>query len=679
MTFRALAVSLLFVSFAAFAQSTTPPAKAEARTYTPADFAQFAPRTALDMLNRVPGFSIKQEDQARGLGEATGNVVINGQRLSGKSNDVVTELGRIPAANVERIEIVDGATLNIPGLSGQVANVIVKSTGITGQWEYRPEFRSYYTDPLFTRFSVSMSGTQGPVQYTLGVDNRGNRSGAGGPTWIFDPNRSLMETRDEQWRGNYDQPRASARFVLDHGTSKGNLNLSYGRIFFDYLEDDDRTSVAGAARHRIVTEDQHGDNYEIGGDYELDLGRGRLKFIGLGRGNKYPDSVTVVTDFTDASPSIGNRFDQVGTERELIGRSEYRWKANGGEWQISAEGAFNSLDNTSRLFELRPDGSFEELAFAGGTAKVKEDRYQMIGSYGRSLTSTLTMKLSAGGEYSQLSQVGGGGTTRQFYRPKGELSAAWKASPKTDINVKLARRVGQLNFFDFLASVNLQDENKRAGNPDLVPEQTWELTVEGVRNLGTLGSTTLKLYGRKIDDIIDYIPIGATGESPGNIDQATVYGIESHSTLNLDGIGWRGARVDLGGWYQDSQVKDPLTGEERPISNTLLRAGSVGIRHDVPKTDWAWGLSASYELDAKNYRLTEVGRFWEGPTWGSLYVENKNVRGLTVRASMNNLFLADSMWDRTVFAGRRTDAVLFEQHMHRQIGPIWSFQVRGKF
>src|SRR5947208_17091773 len=114
MTLPALALSLLFVSLAAVAQSTTP-----AKTYTPADFAQFAPRAALDMLNRVPGFAIKQEDQARGLGEATGNVVINGQRLSGKSNDVVTELNRIPAVNVVRIEIVDGATLNVPGLSGQ--------------------------------------------------------------------------------------------------------------------------------------------------------------------------------------------------------------------------------------------------------------------------------------------------------------------------------------------------------------------------------------------------------------------------------------------------------------------------------------------------------------------------------------------------------------------------------
>lgn len=681
MNSRVVVMSLVVLAAPAFAQTTatTPPSgAAEARTYVPADFAQFAPQNALDMLNRVPGFGIKEESQERGLGQATGNVVINGQRLSGKSNDVVTELSRIPAGNVERIEIVDGATLKVPGLSGQVANVIVRSTGISGQWAYRPEFRSYYTDPLFTRFEVSVSGTKGPVQYTLGLDNRGNRSGAGGPTWIYGADRSLTELRDEEWRGNSDQPRFSGRFAYDGpGTAKGNLNLLYSRLYFDYLETGSRTSTTGA-RTRKVTEDQHGDNYEIGGDYELGLGKGRLKLIGVGRGSRYPDEVTVVTNFSDGS-AIGNRFNQIGDERELIGRSEYRWTSGGAEWQVSAEGAFNSLDNASRLFEMRTDGGFDEIPLPGGTASVEEDRYEVMGSYGRPLAANITMKLSAGGEYSQLAQAGAGGTTRTFYRPKGELSAAWKVSPRTDVNVKLARRVGQLNFFDFLASVNLQDNVEKAANPDLVPEQSWELDVEGVRNLGTLGSTTLRVYGRQIDDIIDYIPIGTTGESPGNLDHATVYGIESRSTLNLDRIGWHGARLDATAQVQDSQVKDPLTGEERNISNSLLRAGSLALRHDIPRSDWAWGAGASYEFDALNYRLTEVGRFWEGPVWGNLYLEHKNVYGLTVRAAMNNLFAADSMWDRTVYAGRRTDPVAFIEERHRQIGPIFSFQVRGKF
>lgn len=466
-----LLLTLMLLAVPLFAQSVE-----EARTYLPADFAQFAPRNAYDMLSRVPGFGIKEESvDERGLGEATGNVVINGQRISGKSNDVVTELTRIPAENVERIEIVDGATLKIPGLTGQVANVIVKSTGIHGQWAYRPEFRAYYTDPLFTRFEFSVSGTKGPVQYTLGLDNRGNRSGAGGPTWIYNPDASLRETRDEEWRGNSDRPRISGRFAYDGpGTSKGNLNLMYGRLIFDYLETGLRTTSAGT-RERRVTDEQTGSNYEIGGDYEFELGKGRLKLIGVGRGNRYPEEVTVVTTFADGS-AVGNRFTQTGDEREIIGRGEYRWNAAGGEWQVSGEGAFNSLDNVSRLFERRSDGSFEEVQLQGGIATVEEDRYEIVGSYGRPLSKSVTMKLSAGGEYSQLAQAGAGGTTRTFYRPKGELSAAWKASPRTDVNFKLARRVGQLNFFDFLASVNLQDEVENAANPDLVPEQSWDST-----------------------------------------------------------------------------------------------------------------------------------------------------------------------------------------------------------
>jgi outer membrane receptor for ferrienterochelin and colicins len=683
MNYRALVVALIVLAApAAFAQTspTTSPAAAAVRSYVPADFAQFAPKTALDMLNRVPGFGIREEDDERGLGDASGNVVINGQRISGKSNDVVTELSRIPAQNVERIDIVDAATLDVPGLTGQIANVIVRSTGISGQWAYRPEFRSHYSDPLLTRFEVSVSGTKGPIQYTIGLDNHGSRSGAGGPTWIYNSDRTMREERSEVWRGNAEQPRFSSRLVYDGpGTAKGNLNILYGRLYYDYLETGQRAVFNGTDHERRVTTDEHGHNYEVGGDYELGVGPGRLKFIGVGRGSRYPNETNVFLDYTDDTPTFGERYTQVGDDRELIGRGEYRWTSNGAEWQVSAEGAFNSLDSTSRLFEMQSDGTFDEVELQGGTARVEEDRYEIMGSYGRPLTSKVTMKLAAGGEYSQLAQVGAGGTTRTFYRPKGELSTAWKVSPRTDVNVKLARRVGQLDFGDFLASVNLGDGTKTEANPDLVPEQSWELDVEGVRNLGTLGSTTLRLYGRLIDDIIDYIPIGTDGQAPGNLESATVYGFESVSTLNLDQFGWRGARLDATLQWQDSEVEDPLTGEQRPISNSLQEYVSLALRHDIPKTDWAWGTGYSYQLNAKDYRLTEVGRQWEGPVWGDLYVEHKDVYGLTIRGGVYNLLAADSMWDRTVYTGRRTGSIDYIEERDRQIGPIFSFQVRGKF
>src|SRR3546814_15819222 len=83
--------------------------------YTPADFTRYAPKTALDMLNQVPGFSIRENDTVRGLGQATGNVLFNGARPSTNSAPIVTPLTRISAADGERIEIVYRAHLPHPG------------------------------------------------------------------------------------------------------------------------------------------------------------------------------------------------------------------------------------------------------------------------------------------------------------------------------------------------------------------------------------------------------------------------------------------------------------------------------------------------------------------------------------------------------------------------------------
>ena len=117
----ALGLALLLPFAPAVSQAQTPPdAGMQVRTYTPADFARFAPSNALDMLNQAPGFSIRTDVVERGLGEATGNVLINGQRVSNKSDDILAQLRRIPAANVERIEVRDAAGLRIEPWSPSV-------------------------------------------------------------------------------------------------------------------------------------------------------------------------------------------------------------------------------------------------------------------------------------------------------------------------------------------------------------------------------------------------------------------------------------------------------------------------------------------------------------------------------------------------------------------------------
>ena len=653
-----------------------------ARTYTAEDFKRFAPVNALDMLEQVPGFVIRTAVQERGLGQATGNVLINGQRLSAKSQDVLGQLSRIPANNVVRIEIRDGATMDIPGLSGQVANVITQAEGISGQWEWRPDVRTYYTNPQVTRGNVSVSGKAGRTDYTIGLTNNGNHSGAGGPTVIYNADGTVRETRNDEWTGEFDGPTLNAQLQWIGATgSKANFNGRFQHVYFDYVENGMRVGSALPDRYRTVLSDEGGHNYELGGDYEFALGVGRLKFIALDRFAHSPVSDTVFDDYLDdTTPTDGVRFTRDGEETERIARSEYRWKGLGGDLQLSGEYAYNKLDSTAELFFRDPaTGVFMPFLLPGGTATVAEDRYEIVGTYGRELNPDLQLQANFGGEYSKLAQVGAGGMTRTFLRPKGFVSVAWKQSEKTDVNFKLERRVGQLNFYDFLASVNVTNDQVNAGNPDLVPPQTWALSVEINRNLGEWGNTTLRLYGEQIDDLVDTIPIGEFGESPGNIDSASLYGFEWKGTFNLDQIGWKGAKIDATWQMEHSKVEDPLTFEDRPISNNLAALAELNLRHDIPNTNWAWGGDVSYSYYEQDYRLTEVGRQWEGPIWGDLFVENKDVLGMTVRFTASNLGDAMSMWDRLVYVDRRTGPLDYHEMRNRKIGPIYSLTFSGKF
>ena len=88
----------------------------------------------------------------------------------------------------------------------------------------------------------------------------------------------------------------------------------------------------------------------------------------------------------------------------------------------------------------------------------------------------------------------------------------------------LARVVGQLSFGDFLARVDLDQGNGSAGNVNLVPPQSWELNFEAKKDLGAWGTSTVKLYGKRYQDYIEWIPLPGGVESRGNIDTATIYG-----------------------------------------------------------------------------------------------------------------------------------------------------------
>lgn len=652
------------------------------QVYTPADFTRYAPKNAYDMLAQVPGFSIRDNEDLRGLGIATGNVLFNGERPSNKADDMYTQLSRIPAGNVERVEIVDGATLNIPGLSGQVANIVYRAGGFSGQFSWKPEFRAHYTDPLLTRGDVSVRGRTGDIEYEAGLNNDDSaRSGAGGPTLIYDGAGNIIERRKDIWNTHYDTPKLSGRITWDPaGDTVANLGGHYQRKYDRYYEDGVRVSPGQTDRLRTVYENADSWNYEISGDYQFKAGPGKLKLIGLRRFSHEPYSQEIVTTPDDGTAVTGDRFAQVGDLGETIGRGEYQWKMFGGDWQLSGEAAFNTLDNVASIAVLDPSGVFVDQPFEGGTGGVSEDRYEGLLSFGRKLTSKLSFQLIAGAEYSTITQTGVNGLTRTFFRPKGSLSLAWTPTADFDVSFKIRRRVLQLSFYDFLARAFLNDGNQNESNNDLRPQQDWSYEAEINKKFGAWGSTKVILIYRDVEDRVDVIPAGEDGEAVGNIAKAKAGAIDWTSTINLDPAGIKGMKFETRVLLQKSSLRDPFTGEKRQWSGFTDTVVELGVRHDIPDSNIAWGASANYGHYQPNYRRNQTDRVWEGPWFANVFVEHKDIMGLTVRAELANAVNARSKRDRTVYDGVRGDSpIAFVEKRNRLIGPIFAFSVRGKF
>ncbi|MGB3626252.1 MAG: TonB-dependent receptor plug domain-containing protein, partial [Henriciella sp.] len=429
-----LAGTLALAIFPAAAQTE---ANGAARMFEPDYFAQFSPSTGLDMVRRIPGFSIQEDDDgSRGLGQADGNVLINGRRVSGKSLTLRDALARIPATNVEKIELVDGASLDIPGLSGQVVDVTAAVNGVSGTWEWRSRFRQHLP-PFYDGANLSITGRTDALAWTLGLRNDPIRGGGSGDEAVYNGNRDLIEFREQVINRTGNAPGVSGS--LEWTPANGpiaNFNAEYNEFRIDTRIVSNRFPRDGRQdRIRIFDDREDEWNSEIGGDYEFGLGPGRLKTVALWRFEHSPFRQRVRTTLADGTLDERSIFHQTVDEGESILRSEYSWApAEGRDWQIAAEGAFNFLEADAMFQTLDTGGGLVDVPLSNANSRVEENRIEFSVTHGRSLTSDISIQASIGAEYSELSRTGGASQTREFTRPKGYLSAAWAVDDKLTIN-----------------------------------------------------------------------------------------------------------------------------------------------------------------------------------------------------------------------------------------------------
>ena len=257
------------------------PASQAPRTtvYDAAFFAQYAPRTALDIARQVPGFALDLGNQnTRGFAGAAGNVVINGARPSSKADTLETTLARIPANRVTRVEVGPGDLYGSEySTKSQVLNVILSGAGgVDGN--ITASARRLYTGKVVPDGSVSALIRKGAssINLSAGTSNVLNHE-EGTDTLLDADTGELLEFRRKHNSYHDFNPYVSGSWALEKSSSNAfRFNARWSPGQFDLKQRNHVTPVGFPERDDDLIQDFDNPVFELGGDVTQPLAGGAI-------------------------------------------------------------------------------------------------------------------------------------------------------------------------------------------------------------------------------------------------------------------------------------------------------------------------------------------------------------------------------------------------------------------
>jgi outer membrane receptor protein involved in Fe transport len=228
--------------------------------------------------------------------------------------------------------------------------------------------------------------------------------------------------------------------------------------------------------------------------------------------------------------------------------------------------------------------------------------------------------------------------TLTFVKPR--LNVSWAADARSQVSLRLEREVGQLDFDAFVASASLNTATGvTAGNPDLAPEQAWTAELVFERRFWARGAAVVTLQALALSDVVDRGPVftpDGVFDRPTNIGDGRKALAKLDLTVPLDGIGMTGAQLKGMVLKRWSEVRDPTTGETRPISGLQPDQWEAHFSWDLPARRMSWGADAYGGSQQTWWRFNAVDTVKVGKFY-MVFVEWRPTPKLNLRAELGNL------------------------------------------
>jgi hypothetical protein len=661
------------------AASATPNAASRTTAYAAAFFAQFAPRTALDIVRRVPGFSLDLGNtDTRGFAGAAGNVVINGARPSSKAESLEANLSRIPANRVIRVEIGPGELYGseYAGKS-QVLNILL-STDAGIDANVTAAGRRWFTGYVNRDISGSALIKRGQSSFNLSAGTGRNRQLEEGTDTVTDEatgtEREFRRKSNSYFNKN---PYASASWALERASDDAyRANVRWGPSRFD-LAQENRVTVNGQQRDDELIQHYRNPVIELGGDVTRPLAGGAIKLVGLATRRKRDnfDSYLQRNGLLDEGGVTVGGFEQTqkAKQSETIARATWTHPDIAGfSVETGLEGVLNTLDSTVEFFSIGAGGQRTRIDLPIDQAKVKEKRGEAFVNVGRNLYPALRIDGGIAFEMSRLTVTGDTEAERSLKFLKPNLAIDWKPGGDWHARFSVRRTVAQLNFYDFISVAELSADRVNAGNAELLPQRTWEVRATVDRPFLGDGMVKLELGLDQVGALQDQILTEEGFSAPGNIGT----GKRRFAALTIDAplgsLGLTGTRLKLTGQVQRTRVHDPISNETRNFSDFFPDwQWSAEVRRDAG--DLSYGFTVNDRAPFSFFRANEIDSMRNGGPYATAFIEYRTSPRTSITLDVDNLLSTKGLRERLIYRPNRSqpepaDREYRERNRHPSIG-----------
>jgi len=671
-----------------FAQQVEPQAIDESTVvYEAGFFTQYSPVSVNDMIDRIPGISLalngnrNNRGKSRGLGSGEGEILINGQRTTGKNNEGRSQLSRIAADQVDYIEIIRGTSddMDIRG-GGQVVNVVLLDAQSRSSISAELNMDRLHDGTVDPGAKLSYTGQNGAFNYLFHIEAEPRYENRFTNEFSVDPDGELLETRSQDNLRN--QTEYETSFNLGYQFEKS--MVQFNGLFAENNPPTDITrTINDYTTGTLITTKEHENeirernNWEIGGDYEYSFDSGskyRFLFIVNDRNFTYTrDRFDVFADSEEKDLFLFS----AGRDRERIGRTSYTFDLGSNQgMEIGFEGAQTIRDSDLRLG--LPGTGIISVAHGGlvpqsvnnASSTVEEVRFENFAIHNWQINARMSLESSLIYETSTITQAGDVTNERDFSFVRPKLDYRFDITQSLQLRTTIEKTVSQLSFYDFSASTDNSDDdqNTQAGNPEIAQEQAWnyEMNLE-YRLPNSIGVLNTELYYRDLTDVIDRIDISPSAtdlqSARGNIGDGKRYGANFDASTRLGYLGVPNALLTLGLSLQDSQVTDPFLGTQRRLRRNGRWFGRANFRHDITEYNFSYGFSYfNFARDGSgltqidiNDTETDIGEYGL-----NFFAEKQAFNGVTFRFDIQNANNQIRCRERVRFVGTTAAGIVEE-------------------